>query len=207
MRLQLEVFKMKIKSLAQKTMLEINDNDVLIIEDEHETKHVTVADLREYLMLSGTTETKKLINQTLDAISESLLAIKYVMKETKMYEIAATIIDTENIQLRLKDISTGLFLTGEEMVTLLFNNDCTLQMLVDNVYETTDIIPVVTEDDDTHVGIIKGHFSNLTQNAVAAVTYSDIIFEVLETETEKYQFIASSEMFTNNVPYVEDTEE
>jgi hypothetical protein len=198
---------MKIKSLTQKTMLEINDNDVLVIEDEHETKHVTVADLREYLMLSGVTETKKLINQTLDAISESLLSIKFVMQETKAYEVVVTIVDTENVHLNLKDTSTGNFLTGEELVTLLFNNDYTIQMSVDNVYEVPDIVPVIVEtEEDVPIGVIKAHFANLAQNAVAVVTYSDIEFIIPETETIKYQFITSSEAFTNNVPYVEDVE-
>lgn len=193
---------MKIKSLTQKTMLEIDDNDVLIIEDAQETKHITVSDLRNYLLSSGVTvETKKLINQTLETISASILAAKYAIAEVKEYEIAATIVDVENLHLQIKDVATGLFLTVEELATLLVDTEYTLQMLVDSVYEVPDVTPIVSDD-----GVIKAHFANLSQNAVAAVICNDIKMEIPETEFIKYQFTASPDLFVNNVTYVEEVE-
>lgn len=202
---------MKIKSMTQKTALEVTDNDVLVIEDDEETKQITVADLRDYLLSSGVTkETKKLINQTLDTISATLLAAKYIVSELQSYEVTATVIDQENIHFMIKDMITGLYLTASEIGTLLMD-EYLLQILIADVYVNPDMVPVIVDEYPTldaviPNGIIKAHFADLTQNEVAGITYDDIKIEIPETEEFRYEFLISPELFINNVSYVEEVE-
>lgn len=201
---------MKIKSLAQKTVLEIADNDVLVIEDEQDTKQITVADLREYFLSSGVdTNTKKLINQTLENISASLLAAKYVVSELLTYEVSAWIENLEYITIALR--KDGSWLTTTEIFNLFADADMSaIKVLVADTYVTADsnVIEdgILKSDTTMTVGTVKLHFAGLTQNEVAGITYDDIEIELEETEEFRYEFTGVPELFSNDISYVEDIE-
>ena len=100
---------MKIKDMTQKTFLEVEDSDLLVIEDAEDTKSITVSDLKKYLASDYDKNTKRIINQTLDNIIASLSASQYVLEKRKTYRINTWIGSTSgNIQITLKDIDTDI---------------------------------------------------------------------------------------------------
>lgn len=205
---------MKINNMTAKTSLEIQDTDILVIQDGEDTKQVTVADLRAYMIASGLDKnTKILINETLDNIAASILASKYVVSELKSYTIK-TWIDSVNgtIQIALKD-AMDKWLTVEDIFTLFATEDeHPIQVLIAEAYlspEVSSILAFNAEYPDNidselvDAGFIRLQYNGLTQNEIAGITYDDIKISLAETEEFRYEFIGSPDLFENSVPYEE----
>lgn len=205
---------MKINNMTAKTSLEIQDTDILVIQDGEDTKQVTVADLRTYMIASGLDKnTKTLINETLDNIAVSILASKYVVSELKSYTIK-TWIDSVNgtIQIALKD-AMDKWLTVEDIFTLFATEDeHPIQVLIAEAYlspEVSNILAFNAEYPDNidselvDAGFIRLQYNGLTQNEIAGITYDDIKISLAETEEFRYEFIGSPDLFENSVPYEE----
>lgn len=77
---------MKINEMRVKTSNEIQNTDILIIQDEDQTKQITVEDLSNYLFRIGFKKCyKRLINDTIDNIIDALNKSKYIIEEDKTY--------------------------------------------------------------------------------------------------------------------------
>ena len=73
---------MKITSLNQKTSIEVQENDLLIIEDEEDTKQITVG---EFINAVNRLSQEKLIrmelNEMIDRIRDCIASAKYIFPE------------------------------------------------------------------------------------------------------------------------------
>lgn len=217
---------MKISAMNSKTSLEVQDTDLLIIEDNEDTKSISVKDLCEYIN-SKNTETKKtkvLINETIDKVSELLQQAKFIISEKKTYMMNSWIGSTSgNIQICLKDMDTNKWLTQLELFELLQpeNNEATkeyvIKVLVGDTYRNAvsyTIRDFNTEHENpeqvneilsiSEAGFIKAHFDELTQNEIANIKFDDIEISLEETEEYKYEFVGDKDSFANAVIYVEE---
>lgn len=198
---------MKISNMTAKTALEIQDTDVLIIEDGEDTKQVTVAELRTYMLSSGISKAMKImINETLDKITTALNTAKYVITQSKSYNVSITINDDSGVmQLSLEDTETGTWLTQDDL-NALFTPDShsVIEVNVDDILIAPTAVEIISAEDDTNIGIIKLQFTGLTHNNIANITYEDIYVTIPTTEEYQYNFITEPALFTNNVPYVDD---
>lgn len=212
---------MKISNMTAKTSLEIQDTDILVIEDGEDTKQVTVAEFKEYLLSSGITKsTKILINQALETISKAILDAKYTVSEPRRYMMATWIGSTSgNIQIALKDIDNDHWLTDAEIFDL-FNvpeENYEVKLLVDELYIKAEpgirILDFNTEHENpmdinptlsaNNAGFIKAHFEGLTQNQIALIKYDDISIGLDPTEEYIYIFTPDPDSFANAVSYEE----
>lgn len=206
---------MKINNMTAKTSLEIEDSDILVIQDEEDTKQVSVGDFKEFLMNSSDTNSKKLINQTLDNIIASLTASKYDISVLKTYTIGAWIGSISgNIQIILKDNDTDKWLTETELNEFTTKEEFNVYLMINDLlvsaasFEVKDFVtehptgtnPVLEAD---NAGFIKAHFDNLTQNEIANITCDDVIIHQQDTEDFRYMFTHDEDSFTNSVPYVQ----
>lgn len=219
---------MKIKNLNTKTSIEIEESDVLVIEDNEDTKQITVKEFKNYLLNNGISKnTKMLINQMMDNVIDSLKASKYVISELLTYKMNTTVNDVDgNIYITLQDTRTNKWLTVSEIEALLFPNEddiytksYVVSVLVNDAYvkcssysihDGSEIDEVVPEG---NIGYIKAHFEGLTQNEVANITYDKVMITIEDTEIviaipvedeHEYEFIGDPDMFNNNVPFVQD---
>lgn len=206
---------MKINNMTAKTSLEIEDSDILVIQDGEDTKQVSVGEFKEFLMNSSETNSKKLINQTLDNVIASLTASKYDVSVLKTYTIGAWIGSTSgNVQIILKDNDTGKWLTESELNDFIAKKEFNIYLMINDLlvsavsFTVKDFVtehptgtnPVLETD---NAGFIKAHFDNLTQNEIANIAYDDVIVHQKDTEDFRYIFSHDEESFTNSVPYVE----
>lgn len=216
---------MKISNMTAKTSLEVQDTDIIVIEDGEDTKHITVGDLKEYMLnTSIKKETKLLINETLDNIIKAIESVKYIVSESVEFMMATWIGSTSgNIQIALKDVTNDHWLTNEEIFNLLLPDEngiatkaFSIKVLVAEVFEDAEsytILDFNTEHENAHevnavlsdnnAGFIKAHFEGLTQNEIAGITYDDIAISLPETEEYRYLFTGDEASFANAVPYVE----
>ena len=206
---------MKINNMTAKTSLEIEDSDILVIQDGEDTKQVSVGEFKKFLIDSSETNSKKLINQTLDNIIASLTASKYDVSVLKTYTIGAWIGSTSgNVQIILKDNDTNKWLTEAELNDFVAKEEFNVYLMIKDLlvsatsFEVKDFVtehptgtnPVLEAD---NAGFIKAHFDNLTQNEIANITCDDVIIHQKDTEDFRYMFNHDKDSFTNSVPYVE----
>ena len=206
---------MKINNMTAKTSLEIEDSDILVIQDGEDTKQVSVGEFKKFLIDSSETNSKKLINQTLDNVIASLTASKYDISVLKTYTIGAWIGSTSgNVQIILKDNDTNKWLTEAELNDFIAKEEFNVYLMIKDLlvsatsFEVKDFVtehptgtnPVLEAD---NAGFIKAHFDNLTQNEIANITCDDVIIHQKDTEDFRYMFNHDKDSFTNSVPYVE----
>ena len=206
---------MKINNMTAKTSLEIEDSDILVIQDGEDTKQVSVGEFKKFLIDSSETNSKKLINQTLDNVIASLTASKYDVSILKTYTIGAWIGSTSgNVQIILKDNDTNKWLTEAELNDFVAKEEFNVYLMIKDLlvsatsFEVKDFVtehptgtnPVLEAD---NAGFIKAHFDNLTQNEIANITCDDVIIHQKDTEDFRYMFNHDKDSFTNSVSYVE----
>ena len=219
---------MKISNLATKTSLEIEESDILVIEDKEDTKQITVKEFKEYLLNNGVTRCTKIQkNHMLDNVINSLRASKYIISELITYKMNSAIHDATSgdIYIALKDVTTDKWLTAEDIEGLLvpsenglYSKNFIINVLVADVYvkssnysihDASEIDGVIPEG---NIGYIKAHFDGLTQNEIAGIAYNNIMITLENTEVtvvlpiedcHEYEFIGDPELFSNNVPYVQ----
>lgn len=206
---------MKINNMTAKTSLEIENSDILVIQDGEDTKQVSVGEFKEFLMNSSETNSKKLINQTLDNVIASLTASKYDVSVLKTYTIGAWIGSTSgNVQIILKDNDTNKWLTEAELNDFVAKEEFNVYLMIKDLLvsatsfgvkdfvteHSTGTNPVLEAD---NAGFIKAHFDNLTQNEIANITCDDVIIHQKDTEDFRYMFNHDKDSFTNSVHYVE----
>ena len=206
---------MKINNMTAKTSLEIEDSDILVIQDGEDTKQVSVGEFKEFLIDSSETNSKKLINQTLDNVIASLTASKYDVSVLKTYTIGAWIGSTSgNVQIILKDNETNKWLTEAELNDFVAKEEFNVYLMIKDLLVSATSFGVkdfVTEHptrtnpvlESDNAGFIKAHFDNLTQNEIANITCDDVIIHQKDTEYFRYMFNHDKDSFTNSVPYVE----
>ena len=78
---------MKISDMQTKKSIEVNDNDLLVIEDNEDTKSITVSELKNYMTLSLIDNPKYLINMTIDNIIDALSKIKFVLPQDRNIDV------------------------------------------------------------------------------------------------------------------------
>lgn len=214
---------MKIKSLTQKTALEVEDSDVLIIEDNEETKQITVADFKEYMTSASATEIKRHINETLDRICVSLQNAKYILQENYTY-LTYIWIDTSDgyIKVALKDKGIDKWLSVKEIEDLTgFNketkefdngfmgivtfNGVSVEPTSYSIESYNANYPIDAEDELSmaDAGYISMYCEVSDNGKIAALTYEDIELSLEATEQYIYEFIITEENFTNTVELVE----
>ena len=206
---------MKINNMTAKTSLEIEDSDILVIQDGEDTKQVSVGEFKKFLIDSSETNSKKLINQTLDNVIASLTASKYDVSVLKTYTIGAWIGSTSgNVQIILKNNDTNKWLTEAELNDFVAKEEFNVYLIIKDLlvsaisFEVKDFVtehptgtnPVLEAD---NAGFIKAHFDNLTQNEIANITCDDVIIHQKDTEDFRYMFNHDKDSFTNSVPYIE----
>ena len=219
---------MKINNLTAKTSLEIQETDILVIQDKEDTKQITVKEFKEYLLNHGVTRsTKKLINEMIDNVINSLQSSKYIISELITYKMNTIINDVESgdIYITLKNIGTNEWLTMKDIENLLipnenglFTKNFVINVLINDEYvkSLTYSIHDANEENDIvpkgNIGYIKAHFDGLTQNEIAGITYDDIMITTEDTEItivlpiedqHEYKFIGDPDLFNNNVHYVQ----
>ena len=206
---------MKINNMTAKTSLEIEDSDILVIQDGEDTKQVSVGEFKEFLINSSETNTKKLINQTLDNVIASLTASKYDVSVLKTYTIGAWIGSTSgNVQIILKDNDTNKWLTEAELNNFVAKEEFNVYLMIKDLlvsatsFEVKDFVtehPTGTNPvlEAGNAGFIKAHFDNLTQNEIANITCDDVIIHQKDTEDFRYMFNHDKDSFTNSVLYIE----
>ena len=203
---------MKIHDMTQKTTLEVQDTDLLIIEDEEDTKAITVSAFKEVMSSYSDGRAKKFINATIDKIIVALQNVKYGLTKLRQY-VVYTRIDSSvgDVYIALKDLSTNKWLTSEEIMaaTLLAGENgfasFKVRMLVAEMYEEATAYTmqrfadlyaenIQTELDqellDADAGVVMAHFAGLTQNEIAGVTYDDI---AVTLPIEEFEFELDAE--------------
>ena len=216
---------MKIKDMVSKTSLEVQDTDLLVIEDEEDTKSITVSALKELLNNDTTRIAKNVVNETIDNIIIALQNCKFAFMETKEYLINTWIGSTSgNVQIAVKNITDDKWLTVQDFIammqldkeTQISTYNFTIEVKIADAWQTA--ISYTIKDYNTehagadninavlsssNAGFIKAHFDNLTQNEIANITCDDVIIHQKDTEDFRYMFNHDKDSFTNSVPYVE----
>lgn len=219
---------MKIKNMTSKSSIEISDTDILIIEDNEDTKQVSVKEFREYLLTQGINRnTKLLINDMLDNVINSLKTSKFIVSEfiTHKMNVVVAGSDTCDVFIALQNMMTEKWLTADEIYALQLPNDeglTTREILVsiatDDIftqcseYTILDASEISDFSPKENLGYIKAHFGDLTKNEMASVTHDDIVVTLKDTEIvielpiedrHTYEFITDPDLFSNNVSYVQ----
>ena len=217
---------MKIKDMVSKTSLEVQDTDLLIIEDEEDTKSITVSALKELLNNDTTRIAKNVVNETIDNIIIALQNCKFAFMETKEYLINTWIGSTSgNVQIAVKNITDDKWLTVQDFIdmmqldeeTQVSTYDFTVEVKIADAWQTA--VSYTIKDYNTehagadnintvlsssNAGFIKAHFDNLTQNEIAGITYDDIRLTFPDNAEYKHIFNVDENSFANAVPYVEE---
>ncbi len=222
---------MKLTNLRSKTAIEVSDNDLLLIEDKEDTKTVTVGQFKTLMASYSKIQFKKLFNEGIDGIIASLEKSKFIIPKECRYLVNTWIGSASgNIQITLKDLSDNHWLTRDELVALIMDedgaivHDFEMRLFAGGVYHTPKAYQVLNFVDhhersanewlyDSNAGFIKASYENLTQNLISGIRAHDI--EVIlknrtvtnedETQDEfSYTFITDVNSFANSVPYVED---
>lgn len=215
----------KIHNFPEKTALEVEDTDLIPIEDEEDTKKITIKELKEVMRSVNDEVIKTLINETLDKIADAILASKWEIRQPiiKSYRMNTWIGSASgNIQIALLDEETNKWLTDEE-ITVLFDREpetFSIETLINHTYEVPvswdirnfneehefahDINAWMSDDD---AGFLKIHFDDLTQNEISQIIYEDIKIHIDDEINDegivvtKYLFHAARDSFANSVPY------
>lgn len=214
---------LKIHDMTTKQTLEIQDTDLLIIEDEEDTKAMTVATLKELVAGTTDTQTKKSINHVLDQIATAIIGAKYIIATTKQY-ITYAWIDTTlgDIKIAMKPVETNKWLTKEDIEEVLLmssedmTNDFVIKTMVNDYVETAVSYELCRFSDDytsnafteveqelfdVDAGYIKARFAGLTENDISGITYNDISITLQGNEAVTFDIQMNEELFVNNVPY------
>lgn len=224
---------MKIKDMTTKTSLEVQDTDLLVIEDEEETKSITVAEFKQALKLAFDENTDKkiklVVNDIITNVVSALEKCKYTFAEPK-YFLVSTWIESASgdIQIAILDVATNAWLTVEELVALTMEDETgtatrqfVVEVMVGDVLCTTDVEDIVILDFNTeypnaselnawmaeeNAGFIKVHFDGLTQNEIAGIEHDDIkviLPDIPDMDEAECIFETSNDSFSNTVPYME----
>lgn len=111
---------MKIHDLTTKKALEVSLTDLLVIEDEEDTKAITVAEFMECVGIHTDRSAKELINDTLDNVIKALENAKYKFDYDKFFTLNIWIgSDSGNVQFSIFDTDTKKWLTRDELIRLL----------------------------------------------------------------------------------------
>ncbi len=203
---------MKIHDMTQKTTLEVQDTDLLIIEDEEDTKAITVSAFKEVMSNYSDGRAKRFINATIDKIIVALQNVKYGLTKLRQY-VVYTRIDSSvgDVFIALKDLSTNKWMTSEEITAAMLLAGETgfssfkVRMLVADMYEEATSYEMrhfvdlygenlQTELDqelcDANAGMVMAHFAGLTQNEIAGITYDDV---VVTLPIEEFEFELEAE--------------
>ena len=217
---------MKIKDMVSTTSLEVQDTDLLVIEDEEDTKSITVGALKELLSNDTTRIAKNVVNETIDNIIIALQNCKFTFMKTKEYLINTWIGSTSgNVQIAVKNITDDKWLTVQDFIAMMqldeetqvSTYDFTVEVKIADAWQTA--VSYTIKDYNTehagadninailsssNAGFIKAHFDNLTQNEIAGITYDDIRLTFPDNAEYKHLFNVDENSFANAVPYVEE---
>ncbi len=221
---------MKLTSLKTKTAIEVTDNDLLVIEDREDTKTITVEQFKLLMNAYTDVTTKMLFNECIDRVNKALEKAKFTIPISRKYLVNSWIGSTSgNVQITLKDLETNKWLTREELVALImdeegnFSGDFKVRLFADDVYNNAQSYQLLSFREyhdrsanewlyDSDAGFIKASFGTFEQNTIAAIQSGDIIVSISprtikdeEESTEKeYQFIfiTDPDSFSNGVPFV-----
>lgn len=188
---------MKIHDMTTKQWIEVQDTDLLIIEDEEDTKAITVSNLREVMTRHTDDRSKKFINATIDKIIVALQNVKYSVANQRQYVIYARIDSiSSGVVIAFKDALTNKWLATEEVLALthLVNEhgtaDFKVQMLINEIYEEAQVCTVLNFSDlygdslvtaldkelyAANAGVVLASFFDLSQNDLASVTHEDVV--------------------------------
>ena len=209
---------MKISDMQTKKSIEVNDNDLLIIEDNEDTKSITVSELKNYMTLSLIDNPKYLINMTIDNIIDALSKIKFVLPQDRNIDVFTYIKDTSTVIISLKE--NEKYFTLDDINNLIASSvegsKFTFKILVNEVYETSTTYTVnnanevftgledneiIKELYEKNIGVINITFNPMDQNNLSLVTYNDIIVELPKSENYIFNFTSKEDLFINNISF------
>lgn len=221
---------MKIADLTEKQPEEVTDDDLLVIEDGEDTKKITVASLRQYLLATSKRDVCSYINELFDRVIAKLEEAKFTIAEVLTYTLNIWIgSDSGNVQMTVYDTKRKKWLTQGELIDMqsyppvgmvfrpevqngyvrLTATEYSIKRFLDDHDETTN--PVLAADD---AGYIKAHFEGMSHNEIAGITYDRVFLfldrkdgtepDPLSLEDTIYVFSTDEESFANAVDYVEE---
>lgn len=209
---------MKISDMQTKKSIEVNDNDLLVIEDNEDTKSITVSELKNYMTLSLIDNPKYLINMTIDNIIDALSKIKFVLPQDRNIDVFTYIKDTSTVIMSLKE--NEKYFTLDDINNLIASSvegsKFTFKILVNEVYETSTTYTVnnanevftgledneiIKELYEKNIGVINITFNPMDQNNLSLVTYNDIIVELPKSENYIFNFTSKEDLFINNTSF------
>lgn len=209
---------MKISDMQTKKSIEVNDNDLLVIEDNEDTKSITVSELKNYMTLSLIDNPKYLINMTIDNIIDALSKIKFVLPQDRNIDVFTYIKDTSTVIMSLKE--NEKYFTLDDINNLIASSvegsKFTFKILVNEVYETSTTYTVnnankvftgledneiIKELYEKNIGVINITFNPMDQNNLSLVTYNDIIVELPKSENYIFNFTSKEDLFINNISF------
>lgn len=188
---------MQLRNLNTKTALEVSDDDLLMIEDREDTKTITVGQFKAMMNAYSETKFKRLFNECINKVIATCEKAKFEFPIQRSYLMNIWIGSTSgNIQISLKDIATNHWLTRDELVTLVMDeqgrmqSDFKVQLFINGVYRDANSYQLLNFVDyhdrstnewlyDSDAGFIKVAFGNsFTQNEIAAIRPYDIIVTI-----------------------------
>lgn len=80
---------MRLTDMTKKTSIEVEDSDLLMIEDEEDTKSITYGNLKQALLndIPNNNDVKRMINNVLDKLIDNLENLKYDIKSHYVYTV------------------------------------------------------------------------------------------------------------------------
>lgn len=211
----------KIADFIEKTAIEVEDEDIMVIEDLEDTKKITIATLKEIMQPIQGKYIKYIINETLDRVAEKILEAKWDLVDATIFKYKLNTwigSDSGNIQIALLDMDQNKWLTREELEELFTNSEektYKIQTMINHVWEEPVSMRILSfneehefpeeinqwmyEDD---AGFLKIHYDDLTANEISMIIYEDIKIEIESTdEMVRYEFYVDRDSFVNAVPY------
>lgn len=194
---------MKLQSLKTKVALEVNDDDLLVIEDREDTKTITVEQFKSLMNAFTETRIKHTFNECIDRMIAAFEQAKFTFPIQRTYLMNIWIGSTSgNVQIAFKDIPTNHWLTRDELVALVMDeqgrmeNDFSVQLFIGGVYkkaQSYQLLNFVDHHDrsanewlyDSNAGFIKAAFGNdFEQNDIAAIRPYDVIVTIKNRTVE-----------------------
>lgn len=215
--------------MTSKTSLEVQDTDLLVIEDEEDTKSITVAAFKQALQLAFEGDIDKkvkvAINETITNIVDALEKCKYTFIETKHF-LVNTWIDSASGDIQIAILNTaGSWLTSEELVAMTMpdedgtpTHEFVIEIMTNDVWDAALSENIVIKDFNTeytnsheinawmaeeNAGFIRVHFDGLSQNDIAGIEHDDVRVILPQIEDVEYTIETSEDTFSNAVPYVD----
>lgn len=211
----------KVSEMQPKTAAEVSPDDLLLIEDEEDTKSIKVSEFLEYVNKASERHAKVYMNELFDQMIKKLSDAKFIVAQISEYLMRIWIDEPGIVNIALLDMSDSHWLTSSEIGDVIVNGTLLITMTVGinqirNESYTIEEYPTDGTGEsamlaDAAAGYIRAEFYNVSQNETATVTHEDIAMEMRDTAGNPLDFYdpavktstfeSSPEAFINTVPF------